>query len=257
MHLCAWTTERARDPRARASNGDALLTQARPSATLAPMTTALAEPDRQRWVNRAVLLSWLTIAWNSVEAVVSMAFGWSHESVALFGFGVDALVEVASASVVLWRFKGETADALSAASVERERRAALVIGALFLVLASGTLAGAAIQLATGGAPLTTLPGVVMGATSLALMGFLWHAKRTAAAALDSATVASDAACSLACIHLSVVLLAGSALYALSPTLWWADSAAAIALAILIAREGLQTIRAARSKTFSGGCGCSH
>jgi divalent metal cation (Fe/Co/Zn/Cd) transporter len=88
------------------------------------------------------------------------------------------------------------------------------------------------------------------------MFYLWTAKRAVARALDSSTVAKDAVCSLACIKLSGVLLAGSLLYWLSPKLWWVDSAAALALALLIGREGLETVRAARRADFSGGCGCS-
>lgn len=216
----------------------------------------IAAGERTRWVRRAALLSWLTIGYNLVEAGVSMAFGWADESVALFGFGVDALIEVASAAMVLWRFRGES-GAAAMPNEGRERRATLIIGVLFVLLAVGTIAGAALRLAGGEPPETTVPGVVIALVSLSFMFFLWASKRRAATALDSATVASDAACSLACIQLSGILLVGSALYALAPALWWVDAAAAIALAILIGREGVEGIRAARRETFTGGCGCGH
>jgi len=61
---------------------------------------------------------------------------------------------------------------------------------------------------------------------------------------------------MACIHLSFVLLAGSLLTIVSPQLWWADAVAALVLGLLIGREGIETVRAARSPTFTGGCGCS-
>lgn len=220
----------------------------------APAVTPL--PERPLWVRRAILLSWLTIAYNLVEAGVSMGFGWADESVALFGFGVDALIEVASAVAVLWRFRGES-GAAAMPDLARERRATLIIGALFVLLALGTVAGAAARLVAGTPPQTTVPGVVVALVSLSFMFFLWAGKRRTAAALDSATVASDAACSLACIQLSGVLLVGSALFALAPQLWWVDAAAAIALAVLIGRDGVGGIRAARRPAFSGGCGCGH
>jgi divalent metal cation (Fe/Co/Zn/Cd) transporter len=89
------------------------------------------------------------------------------------------------------------------------------------------------------------------------MAYLWRAKLGAARALDSAALAADAACSRACIQLSVVLFAGSLLFLLFPALWWVDGAAALGLALLIGKEGLGMIRAARSRGFTGGCGCQH
>jgi divalent metal cation (Fe/Co/Zn/Cd) transporter len=127
---------------------------------------------------------------------------------------------------------------------------------LFLLLAIGALAGGAIQLRQHSHPETTLPGLIVSALSLSFMFFLWKAKRNVGQALGSSTVMKDAACSLACIQLSVVLLAGSLLFMLVPSLWWADSVAAIVLSGLIAKEGWETIEAARSEDFAGGgCGC--
>ena len=58
--------------------------------------------NQDQWRRRALWLSALTIAYNLVEGVVSMAFGWADDSIALFGFGADSFIEVASALLVLW-----------------------------------------------------------------------------------------------------------------------------------------------------------
>jgi divalent metal cation (Fe/Co/Zn/Cd) transporter len=199
--------------------------------------------------NRAIFLGWFTILYNLVEGAVSMGFGWSEESLALFGFGVDSWIEVASAAVVLWRLRGH-------AEIERERRAALVIGGLFVALAAATALGAVLQLAAGQHPDSTVPGVVVSLASLGVMAWLWQAKVRVAKAIGSRTLEMDAACSRACIQLSVVLLAGSVLYLLVPALWWVDAAAALGLAALILKEGVEGIREARKPTFTGGC-CGH
>lgn len=206
------------------------------------------------WRRRAQLLAVVTVAYNLVEGLVAIPFGVAEESVALFGFGVDSLIEVASALAVLWRFRGEIGRG-PVATLERERRATLFIGVLFLLLGVSVVVGAVFQLSSGEHPETTIPGVVISSVSLSFMFFLWAAKRAAARALDSRTMAGDAACSLACIQLSGVLLAGSLLYAAAPSLWWADGVAALALSALILREGVQGVRAARSPDFTGGCGC--
>ena len=202
------------------------------------------------WHRRAVLLSLLTVVYNLAEGLVAIAFGWSDDSVALFGFGADSFIEVASALLVLWKL-------LDAGNLERERKATHRIGWLFLGLGLAVAGGALLQLAGRRHPPTTVPGLVISAFSLTFMVFLWRAKQRVAQALDSATVAADAACSRACIQLSVVLFAGSLLFLLAPTLWWVDGAAALGLSILIAREGWAMRQAARSPAFTGGCGCGH
>ena len=203
------------------------------------------------WKRRALLLAWFTIVFNLVEGGVSVAFGLAEDSVALWGFGFDSFVEVGSALVVLWRLRG----ALEARAQQKERNATMAIGVLFLLLAAGVLAGSAFQLLGRHRPDSSLPGVVVSLVSLAVMFWLWRAKLAAARGLDSATLKGDAACSLACIQLSAVLLAGSLVSALIPAAWMADGLAAALLALLIAREGVGMIRAARKPDFQGGCGC--
>lgn len=211
-----------------------------------------------RWWTRALWLAWLTIAWNVVEGVVAMGFGLADESIALFGFGVDSWIEVTSAIVVLWRLRGESGRG-GALTLDRERRATQRIGVLMGLLGFGMSFGGVVALAEGAHPATTLSGVAVSVASLALMAFLWQAKVRTAEALGSATLRADAACSRACMQLSVVLLVGSALYAVAPALWWADAVAAVALGFLVGREGWQSWRAARAEAFDGGgcCGGCH
>lgn len=211
--------------------------------------------DRKALVARAIMLSWFTVAYNLVEGVVAILFGVGSDSIALAGFGADSFIEVFSATLVLWRFRSEE-GAASALSTERERKATLGIGALFVLLAVLTAAGAVFQLREGRHPDTTLPGFIISAVSLSFMFFLWRAKTHVARALDSSTVLKDAECSLACIKLSVILFAGSLIFLIFPALWWSDAAAAALLAVLIGLEGAGTIRAALKPDFAGGCDCS-
>lgn len=206
--------------------------------------------NQVQWRRRAIWLSGWTIAFNLAEGLVSMGFGWAGDSIALLGFGADSFIEVASAVLVLWKL-------LDHGNLERERKATRGIGWLFLGLAVGISGGASLQIRAQRHPPSTVPGLIISALSLALMAYLWRAKLQTAKALDSATLEADATCSLACIQLSGVLFAGSLLFLLVPTLWWVDAAAALGLALLIGKEGISMIRAARSPGFTGGCGCGH
>ena len=217
------------------------------------MSTAIH--DSVPWPTVARGLAVATVVYNLAEGAVATAFGWSEGSVALFGFGVDSFVEVGSAALVLWSL-GRSGDC-GRTSLERERRATRGISALLVVLAAGVALSSLARLGAHEAPDSSVPTLVVSAVSLAFMGFLWRAKRAAAVAMDSRTLAMDAACSLACIQLSVVLLAGSLASLVSPAWWWADGVAALGLAVLIGREGRNGWRAAARPDFDGGCGCGH
>jgi divalent metal cation (Fe/Co/Zn/Cd) transporter len=207
----------------------------------------------QAWLAHAKTLALVTIGYNLLEGVVSMGFGASDDSVALFGFGADSFIEVGSALLVLWRLRAGLGGADP--HVQRERQATRGIGILFLLLALGIALGAVVQLVTHRHPETTIPGVVISVASLLFMAWLWRAKLRVAKALDSRTLEGDAACSLACIQLSGVLFAGSVFFVVWPSLWWVDALAAVLLAGFIAWEGIQGMRAASRPDFSGGCGC--
>jgi divalent metal cation (Fe/Co/Zn/Cd) transporter len=214
--------------------------------------TTMSEPTRDDWIRRARRLAIFTIGYNLVEGVVSIGFGAEDESLALLGFGSDSFIEMASAFLVLWRLKAEVAGVEHAA--RRERIAGMAVSALLLLLAAGTIAASIWQLTRHDHPATTLPGTIIAALSLSFMFWLWRAKVAVAAALGSRTLRQDATCSLGCINLSATLLVGSLLYLVLPGWWWADSAAAIAIALFIGREGREGFHAARRGET---CGCGH
>jgi len=205
-------------------------------------------------VRKGILLSWFTILYNLLEGFVSIYFGTSKESIALAGFGFDSFIEVGSALLVLWRLKHESFGD-SALSIERERSATFGIGILFLLLALVVGGGSVYSLYIGGTPDTTLPGLAVSSLSISFMFWLYYSKKAVAQKLNSATVMKDASCSMACIKISFVLFAGSLIFILFPSIWWADSVAAIVLCCFIALEGFETVKTARSPNFAGGCGC--
>lgn len=215
--------------------------------------SAVSIDTRDYWTRKAIVLSYFTIFYNLVEGVVAILFGISDESFALFGFGADSFIEVGSAMLVLWRFRQEN-DLIKVHQDNREKKASIAIGFLFLLLTVITLVGSSIQLWNKSHPTTTIPGVIVAGISLSFMFFLWRAKLQVAQKLGSSVVRGDASCSLACIKLSGILFVGSLLYLLLPSLWWVDSLAAIILSVFIGMEGLEIIEESR-KGKSGACGC--
>jgi len=190
-----------------------------------------AQREQQTLLARGRRLEYLTIAWNSLEAVVALLSGVVSGSVALVGFGLDSLIETTSAVVVLWRFGDE----------RREQMAQQLIGAGFLVLAIYVATESARALWTGAEPERSLPGILIACAALIVMPLLARAKRRVAAQLGSGALHSDSRQADFCAWLSAVLLAGLLLRWLLGW-WWADPAAALVMVPIIAREGVQGMR---------------
>src|SRR5229473_7808950 len=59
--------------------------------------------DRRRLLRHGRNLEYFTIAWNSIEGLISIVAGVMAGSVSLIGFGLDSLIEVTSGAALLWR----------------------------------------------------------------------------------------------------------------------------------------------------------
>jgi divalent metal cation (Fe/Co/Zn/Cd) transporter len=183
---------------------------------------------------RGLRLEYMTIGYNVLEAVVAIASGIAAGSIALVGFGLDSVVEVFAASVVVWEFRG--------VSEERTRRALRLIAISFFVLAAYVTIEAVRDLVVGAEPAESVPGIILAGVSLLVMPALAVAKRRTARQLGSRTLLADATETLLCSYLSAILLLGLVLNA-TVGWWWADPLAALGIAYLAVREGLEAWRA--------------
>ncbi|RSM39061.1 cobalt transporter [Amycolatopsis balhimycina DSM 5908] len=190
----------------------------------------VAAPDRRAvLVRRVRLLVAATITYNVVEAVVALTAGAAASSGALIGFGLDSVIEVASAVAVAWQFSGADPEA-------RERRALKAIAISFFALAIYVTGEAVSTFFTGAAAESSRTGIVLAAISLVVMPVLSAAQRRAGRELGSASAVADSRQTLLCTYLSAVLLAGLLLNALAGW-WWADPAVALAIAAVAVNEG--------------------
>jgi divalent metal cation (Fe/Co/Zn/Cd) transporter len=179
----------------------------------------------------ALRLEWFTLSWNVLEAVVAIVAGLVAGSIALIGFGLDSVVESASAVILLWRLR-QTGEAAERA----ERRAVRLVGVSFFVLAAYVTWEAVSALIQREAPQTSLPGIVLATLSLIVMPLLARAKARLAREMGSRALAADSKETLACAFLSATLLAGLVANAWLGW-WWADPVAALGIVIFLVREG--------------------
>jgi divalent metal cation (Fe/Co/Zn/Cd) transporter len=183
-------------------------------------------------------LEYFTLAWNGFEAAVALVSGLLAGSIALVGFGLDSVIETASAGILLWRFH---ADADAERRERAERTAHRLVGACFLLLAVYVGAESIRALWTKAQPERTLAGILIAAAATIVMPLLGRAKRLVAAQLRSGALRADSRQADFCAYLSVILLAGLLLHAVLGW-WWADAAAALFMVPIIAREGIQGLR---------------
>lgn len=198
------------------------------------MTTETLDPILARRANeqRGRNLEYLTIGWNSLEAVIAVGSGVIAGSIALVGFGFDSVIESLSGAVLLWRlFAGE----------HREKLALKLVGASFLILAAYVAFDALKSLLFRESPETSYIGIGLAFLSLIVMPVLARAKRRVAANLNSRALEADSRQTDICAYLSAILLVGLILNALFGW-WWADPVSALVMIPIIAKEGVGALR---------------
>jgi divalent metal cation (Fe/Co/Zn/Cd) transporter len=188
---------------------------------------------REDALRHALGLEVLSLSYNVVEAGVGVVAGLAAGSVALVGFGLDAVVESASASVLIWRLGTERRGRRTAE--EAERKAIRLVAVAFGLLAAYVGVRAVVDLVAGTRPDESTVGIVLAVLSLIVMPVLARAKRAAARELDSRSLEGDSAQTMLCTYMSAVLLFGLATNALWGW-WWADPIAGLVIAGLAARE---------------------
>lgn len=209
-------------------------------------------PQRRTVLNRrSLLLAYATAGYNLLEGVIAVAAGAAASSAALLGFGLDSFIEVSSALVVIWQFRSKLPEA-------REKLALKLIAVSFFALAVWISFDAVRHLVGGERAEASPVGIGLAAVSVVVMPLLVWAKRLTGRELGSATVVADSVQTLLCTYLSAVLLVGLLL-----NWWlgwsWADPIAALAIAGVAVKEGVEAWRGEQCDdcalpTTATGCG---
>jgi divalent metal cation (Fe/Co/Zn/Cd) transporter len=186
--------------------------------------------DLARLRRRGFLLEYASMAWMVVEAGVAITAGIAASSIALVAFGLDSLIELFSAGIVVWQLRG--------AAEERETRAVRLIGVTFFVLAAYLAAQSIHDLVSHARPEPSAAGIIVTAAALLVMPGLAIAKRSTGNAMGNRTLIADSAETAFCAYTSAAALIGLGLNSWLGW-WWADPSAALVIAALAAKEGLE------------------
>jgi divalent metal cation (Fe/Co/Zn/Cd) transporter len=200
--------------------------------------------QRSEDIQLALLLTYITLGWMTIEGAASLLLGWISKSLLLEAFGIDSVVELFSAGVLLWRLRVEAKGNADGARVENvERRAARLVGYTLYLLVVYVIWNSAYGLFIAHRVTDThesVWGILIGLVAKIGMPILAGFKLQVAARLNSRALRADAIESITCGYLSIVLMVGLAATWLFG--WrWLDSVAAIALIPFLIKEGRAAI----------------
>lgn len=201
----------------------------------------IAGPSKrdERWLvaaRRARMLSWVSLVWMGAEGGIAITAGVIAGSVALIGFGIDSAIEGCASLVIVWRFTGSRLH-----SQASEERAQKLVAFQFFLLAPIVTVEAVRHLLGGDHAEVSVVGMALTASSVIGMPLLGIAKQRIAAQLGSAATHGEGTQNLLCAYLAAAVfigLAGNALFGL----WWLDPVAALFIAGVAVREGIETWR---------------
>jgi len=164
-----------------------------------------------------------------------MVLGYADETLSLFGFGADSIIEVMSGlgiAIMINRIRQNPESPKS----KYEIAALRITGSAFYLLAAGLFAGIVLNIISHNKPETTLWGVIISLISIAVMVWLLNAKKRIGRKLHSEPIIADANCTRICIYMSLVLFASSLVYELTGFAY-ADAIGAAGLIYLSVNEG--------------------
>ena len=200
-----------------------------------PRLSSPLASDRQLLIREAFRLEWFTIGWMTVEAVVAIIAGVTPGSLVLLAFGLDSVIELASAGVLMWRLFIELRHGQEF-SESAERAASRIGGALLFLLAIYVTVAAVWRLWTGSGEEFSWPGFIVALVAIPAMRYLAQRKIAIADQIGSRALRADAIEAVTCGWLSfvvVVTLAAQWLFGA----WWIDGVGSLAIVGFLVKEG--------------------
>jgi divalent metal cation (Fe/Co/Zn/Cd) transporter len=190
----------------------------------------------ERLARRVKLLSWLSLAWMTVEGAVAIVAGIVASSIALVGFGLDSAIEGFASVIIIWRFTGSRVFSHAA-----EQRAQKLVAAQFFLLAPYVAYESLKTLVGGEHPDVSWVGIGLAVGSVVFMPMLGIAKQRLADEIGSAATAGEGRQNMLCAYLAGALLVGLLGNALAGA-WWLDPAVGLLIAGVAVSEGLESWR---------------
>lgn len=195
--------------------------------------------DQAEWLrlaHRVKMLSWFSLAYMTAEGAIAITAGIIASSPALIGFGLDSAIEGFASLVIVWRFTGSRL-----LSERAERVAQRLVAIQFFLFAPYIAYEGMSDLIAGHPPDSSWVGIALASTSLVVMPWLGRQKEVLGERMGSAATKGEGRQNMLCAYLSAALLVGLLGNAVIGA-WWLDPVAALVIAAISVREGINSWR---------------
>src|ERR1700674_5295926 len=125
--------------------------------------------DRTQLVQRGRVLEHFTVAYNSLEGLISIIAASIAGAISLVGFGLDSIIEVTSGAALLWRLHHDLDESRREAT---ERITLRIVGWCFIALAVYIAFDSGWTLVQHEKPERSIPGIIVAAVSVVVMPLL-------------------------------------------------------------------------------------
>jgi divalent metal cation (Fe/Co/Zn/Cd) transporter len=200
--------------------------------------TVSRHQERAALIEKALTLSFLTIAWNGIVGASTLGAAFVSASPALAGFALNALLDSSASVVLVWRFRRERKSPAAAAHLER--RAVGWIATAMLLVALYVGVQAVRGLISGSHPKESVFGAVLAALSVVFLPWLGTTKLQVGTRLRSPSLRGDAVLTLAAAALAALTLTALVLNS-ALGWWWADPVAALVIAAGLGAEAIRVV----------------
>jgi divalent metal cation (Fe/Co/Zn/Cd) transporter len=208
--------------------------------------------DKTDLLKKGVQLEYLTIGWNVIAALVAGVTGIATGSIALTAFGLDSIIGVVAAGMLLWRLRQELQGRKSEeAHTATERGALFVVGVAFFLLALYIMNESGSRLYYREKPEPSFAGLVLSVLFLIGIPVLAVMKLRTARGLESRALRTEARMTAVYAYLAFILSLGLGLHMWFGW-WWADPMAALLMLPLIVREGWETVEESKETSYRSG-----
>lgn len=207
-----------------------------PAPAAAPPAPTITRTRYEVLAGKVKLLSWLSLAWMTVEGVVAIAAGIVASSIALVGFGLDSGIEGIASVIIIWRFTGHRMFSHAA-----EERAQKLVAIQFFLIAPYVAYESVKTLALAEHPEVSWVGTGLAVGSVVFMPMLAIAKERLADQLGSAATKGEGRQNMLCAYLAGALLVGLLGNALVGA-WWLDPLVGLLIVAVAVKEGVEAWR---------------
>ena len=183
-------------------------------------------------------MSWVTVVWSLLSGLASLVVGIVTGSLSLGGLGAGVLIDVVSSAVLIWRFRRQRAHGAFPEAAERRAQRVAALG--LLAIAVALTASAIDHLVSADHPDVSVLAMALAGVNVVVLPVLARWKYAVATRVASRALRTDAHITMVGTATAVLSVVGLAV-ARAWGWWWADSAAALGIAVIAASQGRRSL----------------